>query len=97
MSDFDDFSFSGFTMSDTGSDAFLGKAPEPIDLRVASPQVPNTIRVASIRDLAGFRRVAQDRLVRPSENDLWKLRQSDDGAWVVERLFDEDGNPLKAG
>ncbi|NQX96085.1 MAG: hypothetical protein HRT64_14420, partial [Erythrobacter sp.] len=56
----------------------------------------DVIRVAPVRQLQGFRRVANDTLVRKSENDMWKLRQSEDGDWVVERLFDENGDPLKA-
>ena len=34
-------------------------------------------------------------LVHKATKDLWSVSVSQDGAYDVERLFDEDGNPLK--
>jgi hypothetical protein len=97
--DYTDFDLSALTAPDTGIDAFFDDSPKAtIDFRDPSvPEVPNTIRVANLRDLSGFRRVANDTLIRKSEHDLWKLREREGGGWEVERLFDADGNPLKAG
>jgi hypothetical protein len=37
----------------------------------------------------------ESELVHKSTKDLWKVRLSEDGSFDVERLFDDDGNPLK--
>ena len=51
--------------------------------------------MASLGDLTDFLRVADDTLVHRSTKDLWSFRQ--DGAeYVIERLFDTDGDPIKA-
>jgi len=34
-------------------------------------------------------------LVHKSTQDLWSVRVSDDGSFDIERLFDENGDPLK--
>jgi len=34
-------------------------------------------------------------LVHKSTKDLWSVRVSEDGSFDVERLFDDEGNPLK--
>jgi hypothetical protein len=34
-------------------------------------------------------------LVHKSSQDLWSMKVSDDGSFDVERLFDDNGNPLK--
>lgn len=34
-------------------------------------------------------------LVHKSTQDLWSMKVSDDGSFDVERLFDDNGNPLK--
>jgi len=35
-------------------------------------------------------------LVHKSTKDLWSVKVSEDGSYEVERLFDDNGNPLKA-
>jgi hypothetical protein len=93
--DFKDFDMAALMLEgESGIDSFLSDAPKP--QRKASSEVPSRIRVASVKDLVGFNRIASDTLIRKSERDLWKLRQSEDGQWVIDRLFDDDGNPLKA-
>lgn len=53
-------------------------------------------RVASMADLDGFVRVAgTNTLIRKSEQDLWELKEDDDGEMVVEPLYDDDGEPLR--
>lgn len=91
-----DLSFEGSDVGVHASslDAFLEDDPLPSQ-ETAKLASQDMIKVSSIRDLVGFRKVAQDTLVRKSEQDLWKLRESEDGGWVIERLFDDDGNPLK--
>lgn len=55
----------------------------------------NIIRVASLGDLSGFfSRVATDTLVHKATKDLWSVKQDGD-SFVIERLFDDSGQPLK--
>jgi hypothetical protein len=56
--------------------------------------VGDSIRVASLGDLSDFLRVASDTLVHKATRDLWSLRK-DGSDFVIERLFEEDGNPIK--
>jgi hypothetical protein len=37
----------------------------------------------------------ENALVHKSTKDLWSVKVSEDGTYDVERLFDDDGNPLK--
>jgi hypothetical protein len=53
------------------------------------------IRVASLGDLTSFLKVAEGTLVHKSTNDLWSFTKDADGGLVVERLFDDSGEPLK--
>jgi hypothetical protein len=55
---------------------------------------PLRIRVASLQQLAGYSLVAEDRLVRLSQQDFWKLGQDDEGLFI-ERLVDDDSGPVK--
>ena len=52
--------------------------------------------VAGMGDLGDFMKSAAegDELIHKSSKDLWKLSRSG-GEYVIERLFDETGNPLK--
>ena len=95
--DYKDFDLGDLLISSSGMDSFLGGDAEALDVRdiIASKNPPTRMRVASVGQLTGFTRVASDTLIRKSERDLWSLNQTDNGEWVIERLFDEDGNPLK--
>jgi hypothetical protein len=53
------------------------------------------IRVASLGDISSFLKVADGTLVHKSTNDLWSFAKDADGGLVVERLFDDNGSPLK--
>lgn len=52
------------------------------------------IRVASLGDLTDFLRIGSDTLVHKATQDLWKLTKDPQG-FVIERLFDDNGGPLK--
>lgn len=59
----------------------------------------SVFRVKSARDLhsRGFVRVANTNLlVRISEKDFWEMEKDREGQLVVKRLFDPNGNPVKA-
>jgi hypothetical protein len=65
-----------------------------------SAAVEKRIRVASLGDLSdflntgGFMRVGNDQLVHKATQDLWSLKRDTEG-FVIERLFDDVGSPLK--
>lgn len=69
--------------------------PAPLSVRVA--QVSEYRRViSSLGDLDGFLRFGSDTpdLVHKATKDLWSLKK-DGGEYVIERLFNEAGKPLK--
>lgn len=55
------------------------------------------VRVASLGDLTNFLKVSSgsNTLIHRSSNELWSFQKDADGAFLVERLFDGDGQPLK--
>jgi len=55
---------------------------------------PNKIRVASLGDLGDFLKLGEDTLVHRATKDLWSLKEDGEG-FVIERLFDTQGDPLK--
>lgn len=57
--------------------------------------VPTRVKVATIKDLAPFLRLSTDTLVHKSDRDLWTLKKEADGNYFIERLFDDNGEPLK--
>jgi hypothetical protein len=53
------------------------------------------MHVASLGNLDGFMRLASgDELVHKATKDIWSFRK-DSGGYVIERLFNTDGKPLK--
>lgn len=52
-------------------------------------------RVASMQDLLGYTRISAETLINRSKNDLWALKKEADGNFYIERLFDDNGSPLK--
>jgi hypothetical protein len=72
--------------STTSFDSFLG-APCVTSIR-------RRVKVATIPDLNGFRRVSADTLVNLASRDLWGIRR-DGGDLYIERLFQDNGSPLK--
>ena len=87
MADFDlkDIQTSG----SSGIDALFQREPEIIEPRLAR------IRVASVQQLKPFTRLSAETLVHRSERDLWAIRKEADGNLYIERLFDDNGKPLK--
>ena len=61
----------------------------------ATDKTANTVsmRLAGVGDLADFVRHGDD-LVHKATKDLWALRKDGDD-FVIERLFEEEGGPLK--
>jgi hypothetical protein len=66
--------------------------------------MPDRVKVSSIRDLEQFvrlsdgvfmRRDASNDLVRESEQDLWRLNEDDEGDLVIERMYDDNGDPIQ--
>jgi hypothetical protein len=53
-------------------------------------------RISSLGDLTGFMRWSgDDELVHKSTKDLWSFQQTDQGDYIIARLFDDTGEPLK--
>jgi hypothetical protein len=72
----------------TGIDSLLAREP-----RMITPH--RRVRVASLQQLAGFQRLSAETLIHKSDKDLWSIRKDADGALVIERMFDDNGAPLK--
>lgn len=83
------FDFGGFEMSGSaGLDALLGD-DKPKVARVERK------KVASLGDITDFVRVSAESLIHRSSRDLWALKKQADGTYYIERLFDNNGEPLK--
>jgi hypothetical protein len=41
-------------------------------------------------DLAGFQFIADDKLVRLSKKDFWRVVKDDSGGWFIERLINDE-------
>jgi hypothetical protein len=85
MSDFDLGSIE--VSSATGIDALFKREPQLVRA--------SQVRVASVQDLKPFMRLSEDTLIHKSNRDLWALKKESDGSFVIERLFDDNGQPLK--
>jgi hypothetical protein len=72
-----------------GLDALFDQQPQLLQARSGRRFV------ASCSDLKAFVRISSDTLVHKSNNELWALRKEADGKFYVERLFDDNGSPLK--
>lgn len=73
-----------------GIDALFEQEPQ-----LVTAKMPKKVRVASLQQLVGFKRVSQDTLIHKSDRDLWSLKKEGDGKFYIERLFDDNGTPLK--
>lgn len=82
---------SDLRFSSSSLDDFFAPAKPPT---VRSASVGTKHRVASLHQLAGFSLVAEDTLVRVSQQDFWKLGQDGDG-YFIERLVSDDDGPVK--
>lgn len=68
-------------------------------LRAAKPlktAVSRKIRAQSLGDLSAFFRAGSgSELIHKATKDLWSLQQTEDGDYRIDRLFQENGEPLK--
>ena len=93
MSDFNMDKFD--TGGATGMDALLAAEPEIVSpVGEAKVATPVRVKVGSLQQLDDFQRIAADTLIHKSTNDLWTIRQ-DGGNYFIERLFQDNGEPLK--
>src|SRR5262245_44528567 len=99
MSDFD---LGNMQVTNGGLDSFLGDNSELVTPCTALPKQAaaaqtssGRVKVASLAQLSGFVRTAEDTLVHKSERDLWSLRKDAQGDFYIERMFDEQGAPLE--
>ncbi len=74
-----------------------GQPATGIDALFAQParQARSRRVVASLGDLSNFLRLSAETLIHRSEKDLWALKKEADGKFYIERLFDDNGEPLK--
>jgi phage gpG-like protein len=84
---------SDLRFSSSSLDDFFAPAKQPA---VRSASVGTRHRVASLHQLAGFSMVAEDTLVRVSQQDFWKLGQDGEG-YFIERLVSDDEGPIREG
>lgn len=87
-----DFDYSDFSFN-AGGEAEIC----PMDLALVTPKqasVQRKIRVASLEELKSFTRVANETLVHKIDRDLWTIK-AEGGGLVIERMFDETGEPIK--
>lgn len=74
----------------TGLDALFQR-----EAHILSPHKTGRTKVASIKDLHSFVRLSSDTLIHRSDRDLWALKKEADGNYFIERLFDDNGQPIK--
>lgn len=72
-----------------GMDAFFAREPQMVT------PAGSKVRVASLNQLAGFTRISTDMLIHKSDRDLWAIKREANGAMVIERMFNDNGKPLK--
>ena len=65
------------------------------EAHILNPHPTGRTKVAPIRDLSGFVRLSSDTLIHRSDRDLWALKKEADGNYFIERLFDDNGAPIK--
>ncbi len=78
------------TSGASGLDALFEREPQ-----LVTANKPKKMRVASLTQLVGFQRISADTLIHKSDRDLWSLKKEGDGKFYIERLFDDNGSPLK--
>lgn len=75
----------------TGMDALFEREPGMLRPHQRSGRT----RVASVNQLQGFTRLSAETLIHKSDKDLWSIQKEADGQYYIERLFDDNGKPLK--
>lgn len=85
------------TSGAAGMDAFFEDNPQvvsPVGQAKEAKAPQPRVKVGSLADLGGFQRISADTLINKSTNDLWTLKK-DGESYYIERLFTDDGQPLK--
>ena len=79
-----------------GMDAFFADNPQVVSPvgQAKTASKPARVKVGSVSQLAGFRRLSAETLVNKSTNELWTIKKEGDD-FFIERLFQDDGTPLK--
>ena len=62
---------------------------------ISAKKATRRIRAGSLGDLTDFLKVAEDTLIHKSTHDLWSFHK-DGNDFVIERLFDSNGKPIKS-
>jgi len=86
--DMSDFKSEDIRFSSSSVDDFVSSNTT---VRIASI---GRIRVGSLRQLASFQLIADDKLVHLSRQDFWQLGEDDEG-YFIERLVSDDDGPIK--
>jgi hypothetical protein len=85
-----DFDLGGVEVTgSSGIDALFTRDPQMVT------PTRKRAKVASLADLSGFTRLSADSLIHKSTRDLWAIRREEDGSLAIERVFDDNGSPLK--
>lgn len=97
-----DFDLGNIQVTNGGLDSFLGDNSEMVTPNAAIPKQAavaparaGRVKVASLAQLSGFVRTAEDTLIHKSNRDLWALQKDAKGEFYIERMFDAQGAPLK--
>jgi hypothetical protein len=64
------------------------------DLKPTPRTASGRVRISGLQQLAGFEVVSDDKLVRVSQKDFWRLGQDDDG-YFIERLVSDEEGPVR--
>lgn len=95
----DQTSLNGLAFVKFDSGAFLQVDPEFLRRASSNTKLASGFsrRVGSLGDLSGFLRWGNDddELVHKATRDLWSFETTDGGDFVISRLFDDTGEPLK--
>lgn len=97
-----DYDLGAVETGSSGLDAFFASEPE-IVTPTTTPTAPTQktaaskgrVKVGSLQQLQGFDRLSAETLVHKSTQDLWTIRKEADGDYYIERLFQDDGTPIK--
>lgn len=65
--------------------------PRTASVASSTSRGPKRIRIAGLHQLAGFESVSDDKLVRLSKMDFWRLGEDEEGPFI-ERLVDDTIN-----
>lgn len=95
----DQTSLNGFVFVKFDNGRFLQVDPEFLRPSSGGTKFASnfTRRVSSLGDLSGFLRWGSDdnELVHKATRDLWSFETTPQGDFVISRLFDDSGEPLK--